>query len=67
MEAKRLGDLTIEQLRLLIREEIQRMTGENYESIYIDSDLSDFPVDNWGSWPENFSDRREDMYGDEGR
>lgn len=67
MEAKRLGDLTIDQLRLLIREEIQRMTGENYESIYIDSDLSDFPVDHWGSWPEGFSDRREDMYGDEGR
>jgi hypothetical protein len=41
------------------------MTGENYESIYIDSDLSDFPVDHWGSWQENFSDRREDMYGDE--
>lgn len=67
MEAKRLADLTIEQLRLLIREEIQRVTGENYESIYIDSDLSDFPVRSFGSWPENFSDRREDMYGDEGR
>lgn len=58
MEAKRLGDLTIEQLRLLIREEIQRMTGENYESIYTDSDLPDFPVDHWGSWPVDFSDRR---------
>ncbi|MBW4688854.1 MAG: hypothetical protein KME40_28145 [Komarekiella atlantica HA4396-MV6] len=26
-----------------------------------------FPVDNYGSWPENLSLRREDMYGDWGR
>ena len=26
-----------------------------------------FPVDNPGPWPERFSLRREDMYGDEGR
>ncbi len=24
----------------------------------------DFPVDHWGSWPENLSLRREDMYND---
>jgi len=27
----------------------------------------DFPVDNWGPWPENLSLRREDMYDDWGR
>ena len=27
----------------------------------------DFPVDDWGSWPEGLSLRREDMYGDWGR
>ncbi|MEH1819408.1 MAG: hypothetical protein V7L31_10075 [Nostoc sp.] len=26
-----------------------------------------FPVDNYGPWPENLSLRREDMYGDWGR
>jgi hypothetical protein len=27
----------------------------------------DFPVDDWGPWPEGLSLRREDMYGDWGR
>jgi len=27
----------------------------------------DFPVDNWGPWPENLSLRREDMYDEWGR
>lgn len=67
MEAKRLGDLTLEQLRLLIREEIRRTTREEREPQYIDGDLSDFPVRSFGSWPEDLSLRREDMYGDEGR
>ncbi|CAG0926561.1 hypothetical protein PLCT1_00087 [Planctomycetaceae bacterium] len=67
MEAKRLSDMTLEQLRLLIREEIQRTSREEHELQYIDGDLSDFPVDQWGSWPEHLSLRREDMYGDEGR
>ncbi len=25
------------------------------------------PVHNWGPWPQGFSLRREDMYGDDGR
>ncbi len=29
--------------------------------------LSDFPVRDYGPWPEGLSLRREDMYGDEGR
>jgi hypothetical protein len=29
--------------------------------------LQDFPVISIGSWPENLSLRREDMYGDDGR
>lgn len=67
MEAKRLGDLTLEQLRLLVREEILRTIREEREPEYIDSDLSDFPVRSFGSWPEDLSLRREDLYGDEGR
>jgi len=27
----------------------------------------DFPVDNWGPWPENLSVKREDMYDEWGR
>jgi hypothetical protein len=27
----------------------------------------DFPVDDWGTWPESLSLSREDMYGDWGR
>lgn len=27
----------------------------------------DFPVDDLGPWPDGFSLRREDMYGDDGR
>ncbi|MGE0820472.1 MAG: hypothetical protein AB7G75_06545 [Candidatus Binatia bacterium] len=27
----------------------------------------DFPVDNWGPWPENLALRREDMYDEWGR
>ena len=29
-------------------------------------DLLDFPTDDLGSWPEDLSLRREDMYGDDG-
>lgn len=31
------------------------------------TDLSNFPVDDLGPWPESLSLRREDMYGDDGR
>lgn len=27
----------------------------------------DFPVDDWGAWPEDFSLRREELYDDRGR
>ncbi len=30
-------------------------------------DLPEFPVISVGAWPEGFSLRREDMYGDDGR
>ncbi len=30
-------------------------------------DLSDFPVDDFGPFPDNLALRREDMYGDSGR
>lgn len=32
-----------------------------------DTDLADFPVRDYGPWPENLSLRREDMYDEWGR
>ena len=49
--------------------------GEHHVVVVIDEQsvkkekrpLLDFPVDNWGPWPENLSLRREDMYDEWGR
>ncbi len=37
------------------------------KTTFKDKELLDFPVIRVGKWPENFSLRREDMYGDNGR
>jgi hypothetical protein len=67
--------LTMEELRGIIREEIARAQQpgaseaitEEVDEIARYGDLSDFPVDSYGSWDESLFIRREDMYGDEGR
>ena len=42
------------------RTRLRRATTANKESL-------DFPVDDLGPWPDGYSLRREDMYGDDGR
>ncbi len=68
MDAEHIGNLTLEQLRSLIREEIQKWSRKEAvqqpESV---DDLSDFPVDDLGPWPDNLALRREEMYGDDER
>jgi hypothetical protein len=70
VSAERIGDLTLEQLRAIIREE---MIGRGLAVPVTPSralrlaDLSDFPVDSYGSWPEDLSLRRQGMYGDDER
>ncbi len=68
MNNERIGNLTLEQLRSLIREEIRHIQQEEVVAAQpVQDDLSDFPVDNLGPWPEHLSLRREDIYGDDGR
>ena len=62
MATERVGDITLEQLREIIRQEIIKQSQP-----IIKDDLSDFPVDDLGPWPDNLTLRREDMYGDDER
>ena len=62
---ERVAELTIEQLREIIREEIANQKRLTTDLLH--SDLSDFPVDHYGSFPEDVTLRREDMYGDDER
>jgi hypothetical protein len=69
MVANRVADLTFEELREIIREEIEQARQKlsaNIEDLRY-SDLSDFPVDRYVPWPDDLSLHREDMYGDDGR
>lgn len=67
--AVRVGDMTLDELRKVIRREIEVETLRKSASseVYIESDLSDFPVDDLGPWPEGLTFSREEMYGDDGR
>jgi hypothetical protein len=62
MVAKRVSDLTLDELRELIRQEFvelsQSSTDNELDNSLLDSDLSDFPVDDLGPWPENLEIRR---------
>lgn len=40
---------------------------EDGHKVMIGRDFMDFPVDHIGLWPEGFTLRREEMYGDDGR
>lgn len=67
-----LSDLTLDELWELLREKaealIREKLGHTPEGTdLLQSDLSDFPVDSYGSWPEDLSLRREEMYGDDER
>lgn len=67
-----LSDLTIDELWEMLREKAQALIRETLGQAVegtdlLRSDLTDFPVDSYGSWPENLSLRREEMYGDDER
>jgi hypothetical protein len=64
-----LSDLTLDELWALLRDKaealIRETLGYGPEGTDLrETDLSDFPVDSYGSWLENLSLRRQDMYGD---
>lgn len=69
MDAEHVGQLTLEQLRSIIREEIQQLLQQEGISPtrLLAGDLSDFPVDDLGPWPEKLTLRREEMYDDNER
>ena len=65
-----LSDLTLEQLYTIIRKEIRAALLEEHSKLaepIIENDLSNFPVDDLGPWPDNLTLRREEMYNDDGR
>jgi len=64
MSPVRLADLTLDELKNIIREEIKRASQEIPAEDLLQSDLSDFPVDHYGAWPADLSLRREEMYDD---
>jgi len=66
MSQERLSDLTLDQLRALIREEILRLSDTDANERRR-GPLEDFPVDSYGPWPTDLSLRREDIYTDDGR
>lgn len=61
MAAQRLADITLEELRLIIQQEIARSTVIQQQ----EEDLDDFPVDDVGAWPERLTLRREEIYSDD--
>lgn len=71
MSADRISDLSIDELRTIIREELTRAGININPETHVDdlrySDLSDFPVDSYGSWDDRLTLQREEIYGDDGR
>ena len=70
MGSNRVSDLTLEELRAIIRQEIVQAglqpvpidTTEDEVTLY--GDLSDFPVDDLGPWPDDLSLNRDEFYND---
>ncbi len=66
MAAKRISDLTVDELWGLLRDRVQKLIRAEVDEALSNTelpqtDLSDFPVDHYGSWPADLSLRREDM------
>ena len=62
-----LSDLTLDELWELLREKaealIREQLGHALEGTDLrQSDLSDFPVDSYGSWPKDLSLRRDNLH-----
>lgn len=72
MSTPRLTDLTLDDLWLLFRDKVRALIQDELREAaephdLKSSDLSDFPVDSYGTWPDDLSLRREGMYGDDER
>jgi hypothetical protein len=71
MNGARVADPTLEELRTIIRAEIEKVvhapSEDEQDEAWLTSDLSDFPVDSYGSWPADLTLRRAEMYDDDGR
>ncbi len=72
MSENRIADLTFEELRAIIRQEIeqaglQATSAEAENDLAQYGDLSDFPVDDVGPWPADLDLNREDFYDDDGQ
>jgi hypothetical protein len=70
MSTNRVADLTFEELRAIIRQEILQaglqsapVDAEDDVSLY--GDLSDFPVDDLGPWPDDLTLNRDEFYDDD--
>ncbi len=72
MSENRIADLTFEELRAIIRQEIEQ-AGLQATSTEVESDLStygdlsEFPVDDVGPWPADLDLNRENFYDDDGQ
>ncbi|MDX1993374.1 MAG: hypothetical protein SF029_13375 [bacterium] len=65
----RVGDMTVDELRTLLRELLQEAV-QSTPALSPDPErtgLEDFPVDDLGAWPDDLTLRREAIYGDDGR
>ncbi len=70
MNTNRVADLTLDELRAIIREELvhaglQPPPEETDDEVALYGDLSDFPEDDLGPWPENFDLTRDNLYSDD--
>ncbi len=67
MSDNRIADLTFEELRAIIRQEIEQAglassSAVTEDDLSSDGDLADFPVDDVGPWPEDLNLGRADCY-----
>ena len=70
VNTQRITNLTIDELRAIIREEIEhaaQLAPKQDKNEARPNDLSDFPLDDLGSWPQGLTLRRDEIYDDNGR
>jgi hypothetical protein len=72
MSDNRIADLTFEELRAIIRQEIEQAglpssSARTEDDLSIYGDLADFPVDDVGPWPEDLNLNRQDFYDNDGQ
>ncbi len=72
MGANRVADLTLVELRAIIRQEIEQaglqpVPADTEDELAVYGDLADFPIDDVGAWPDDLNLKREDLYPDDGQ